>query len=1411
MASYDGSITIGTKLDTSGFKGGSDELLAAIKSLSAKIEALGKTIETAMEKLGTGGAAKAMDATKAATDRATKSAKDLGKAASDASRDASRATSDLGKGITAAGKKMEALGPLAARAASGNASAIARFDERARGMEATLQGLREKLNAFGDTRKPTEAFQELEDRLAKLQAKLEEFKKAGIKDEGLADTKRQIEEVKDAMADLEKAGGAYTFGRDTEAFRAYNEQLSEMETHLRDMNDAVHPADGVRGALDSIADGARRARDAVMDFFGGMSDAASKAGTATEGISGAFRGITDSILGAMDAATDKILQFGSAISSSLGSGMNSVVSTIMGIPEALDRITSSGASGVLNAINVGLGKIGAAAGYAVGQLLRLVGSGVLWALKSLAKAALDVAVNLAKMVGDTVITWLKNVAKAAGDAAANLAQMAGQKISSGIGGLVKNMLGLGNSVEDTSGQFKHSFLAILKYVFGIRSLFFLFRKLRRAMAEGLKELAGFDPQLNSAISSLMGALTNLRNAFAAAFSPIIKVVAPILTYFINMIASAVNHIGMLIAALTGQKTFIKAAGATAKFAGASDKAAKSSSKAAKAAKEEKKQLASFDELDILSGSGSGGSGGGGGGGGGGLGTGGTGSMFQTVAIDPAVFDWVERLKAAFRRGDYDEVGRILAEKINEQLSRVKDLISWDRVGPTITKYVDMICRIFNSLARNIDWDLIGRTFAEGINTVLHTFDLFYTGIDWLELGRDFAKGLNGLVDAVDWGLLGKTLADKFNSKLDMLYGAISTFDWKKLGSSIGESVNNAIKTIKWGEIGQTISSAFKGFFDAISAFFQKVDWKTFAKSIEEAFANIDWAGVAQSVFGALGSAFGGLAQFFGTLIGDAVQGAKDYFDEKIEEAGGNVVEGIWNGIKDAMGGAWQWIKDNVFTPFIDGFKKAFGIGSPAKEMKPFGGDIIDGLFNGIKEAMGGAASWVRDNILGPIKDAFQNAWKGAGAALEVGVSLVKDGWSNFTDWVGEKKEAAIDVFVGLKEKAGEWSKDAWEALKSGGGTVKSKVETALEKASTWAGDAWTAIKSGGETAKHTLQSAVEKASTWVGDAWKAVTGGGTDTHTLNSAVKQGSWNSEAWSAAKKSGTTQHTLQSNVKKGGSNNWNKDAWTAAQKRTETITRTLQVAVKAAQGTSMALVNKLVRLARGGIISGGRLSRLPQFASGGVINGVTKALRHFTTAAGGYTGHGSLVLAGEAGPEIVGRVGSRTEILNKSQMASALYTAVVNGMTSVSNRLAQVLANIVAQGAGAVRDAVLYTTIAPVVLPASFDGYPTNVLSSLQALEKVATLMPVMASGTVMPYATTAPAASAQDIQAALDTSNTALANRLTAQINAAAVAIVQAVRESGARNAVIDTAALTQAAIDEINRRTVAFSGSPLTGV
>ena len=84
-------------------------------------------------------------------------------------------------------------------------------------------------------------------------------------------------------------------------------------------------------------------------------------------------------------------------------------------------------------------------------------------------------------------------------------------------------------------------------------------------------------------------------------------------------------------------------------------------------------------------------------------------------------------------------------------------------------------------------------------------------------------------------------------------------------------------------------------------------------------------------------------------------------------------------------------------------------------------------------------------------------------------------------------------------------------------------------------------------------------------------------------------------------------------------------------------------------------------GGVFAKGMWKSLPQFANGGIFSsGFWRSLPKY--ANGSNNVHGSMFLAGEAGPELVGHIGGRTEVLNQSQLAATMFSAVRAAMGGV-----------------------------------------------------------------------------------------------------------------------------------------------------
>ena len=161
--------------------------------------------------------------------------------------------------------------------------------------------------------------------------------------------------------------------------------------------------------------------------------------------------------------------------------------------------------------------------------------------------------------------------------------------------MIKSSLGMTSANEKAERSFSLTFKQILRYGFGIRSTFVLLNRLRSALAEGFGNLAVYSGDFNTTISAMQSSLLMLKNAFAAAFEPIVTLVAPYITKFITMLAEAMNVVGQFFSALTGRGFAYQAVGVMTDYA---DSVA-GVGEEAKKAKKNVDNLLGIDELNII--------------------------------------------------------------------------------------------------------------------------------------------------------------------------------------------------------------------------------------------------------------------------------------------------------------------------------------------------------------------------------------------------------------------------------------------------------------------------------------------------------------------------------------------------------------------------------------------------------------------------------------------------------------------------------------------------------------------------------------------------------------------------------------------------------------------------------------------
>ncbi len=384
---------------------------------------------------------------------------------------------------------------------------------------------------------------------------------------------------------------------------------------------------------------------------------------------------------------------------------------------------------------------------------------------------------------------------------------------------------------------------------------------------------------------------------------------------------------------------------------------------------------------------------------------------------------------AIKNGNWNEIGKMLGEKLNNAMSK----IPWDKIQNTSRDIASGIAKTLNGFIGTTNWNQVGNTFAQGLNTAIYFAYTFVTTFDWKQFGQSIVDGINGFLDNFDWQTCGKTIGD-----------------------------------------------FAKGLLDVIVVFIEQYDFQKFPNKIAECLGNIDWSGVAKRIFEILGAAIikvsviGAIINV-GTVISNICNSAVEYFRGKIEECGGNVILGILKGIGDAIAGIGQWIYDNVFKPFIDGFKNAFGIHSPSIVMEEQGRFIIEGLKNGL------LGIW--DKVKQPFIDLKNN--------ITNRFTEIKNSVSN---WASNTKETVKNWGNNVKTKVSE----CWINASN---TVREKVTTLRNNISTGLNNAKTTVVNWGSNVKNTFTNLGRNASTWGKDlATNMATGIKNNIHKVTNAV-----------------------------------------------------------------------------------------------------------------------------------------------------------------------------------------------------------------------------------------------------------------------------------------------------------------------
>lgn len=582
------------------------------------------------------------------------------------------------------------------------------------------------------------------------------------------------------------------------------------------------------------------------------------------------------------------------------------------------------------------------------------------------------------------------------------------------------------------------------------TVFQLISTIQSAFTEGMQSLAQYSQSVNANISSMMSALMQLRNAFAAAFEPILSVVAPYLATFISWVARAINVLGQFIAALTGKGYAVQAKKVQTGYA-------KSLQKTAKALKEMQDYTLGFDELHIIDKPSDSGSPDDGDSNDAGdlLPT----DMFETVEIDSKIKGLADRVKEAFKTGDFYSLGADLGQKIQDALGS----IDWDAIYEKADKFGTGLATFLNGLISPDTFSVLGATIAGALNTALHFLDSFGTKFDWSNFGVSIAAGINTFFSTFDFVLAADTANKWINGILTTLIKAVQGTNWTMIGEKIGEFIKGIDFIDILSNIGTLIFEAIMAAIKAWNGFF---DVAPIEATIIAAVALLKFTGLGASIAKAIAAQIAGseIVTGIGTAIAGLGPKIAGFILSPWTLAIGAAIFAVfmtikhWDEIKEFLAKLWDGIKKTVVEVW-DSIKNFFKTTwdeivsyYPEKwnELKTATSELWEAVKTTISEKWTAIKNFFTETIPQIISDIvgwFSELPSKIGTAISTLISSIFPTWGNdISTWISssipEKIKMIIDLFKGIPqgvynavtsmgrkiEEIGKWM---WKGIKKG--------------------------------------------------------------------------------------------------------------------------------------------------------------------------------------------------------------------------------------------------------------------------------------------------------------------------------------------------------------------------------------------
>lgn len=685
-------------------------------------------------------------------------------------------------------------------------------------------------------------------------------------------------------------------------------------------------------------------------------------------------------------------------------------------------------------------------------------------------------------------------------------------------------------------------------------------------------------------------------------------------------------------------------------------------------------------------------------------------------------------KNAWKSGNGSDIGTAIAKWLNKGIDWVNKHTGQFANG--CKKIANILATSVNGFIRKLKWSGLGKAIGNSMKAVIEAETHFFDTVNWLNLGKGIAKSLNAWIATGVIQSLFRNTASKLRAAIELAFGAITTFKFDKLGTAIGQGINDFFKKMNkknkqtglngWQELAASISDGIKGIATTITTALATVNWENVGQSIADFITGIDWAGVVWSLakmVAALVKAIGetiaaetkrnpisgvitvaisafiirsGWKKMLSKILGSRT--ASSGIGVYVQRA---VVRGVnWIALKknlalsklaSKIGGLAKGIK--VEIPKVAGSVKEWAIEKLNESvLKDRLGNAANGINVIIKKVGAKISKWAigKDGgALVQLKESIKKALGVSGGTLNVSNIMSKIAITGASISMPSPTSAEIqrvieDWATGWLEKLPGYDKNFGvfalpkqllvDIPISIGDFVLGNEKGATHKTLQ---EAFNKLMTGGEGGTPSVTAFI-KYLTNTDEVDKVDTKIKKDRKAKVKYVEDS--NGSFWKNYNKFQNMKNkTNKWNLKIAGDykkiQNMAKNPLLSVSGKNDVIKKTLELTIKAkdSKGLSTQLDNAALKVlsalgkkANGGIFSGGSWHNIAKYAGGGM------------------PGMGQMFIAREAGPELVGRIGNHTAVMNNNQIVASVSDGVFNAMAPVLTQMCNAI-NTMNTGSG------------------------------------------------------------------------------------------------------------------------------------